>query len=546
MDPSLDTSWCPVCDRQIIPKRFSVPVHPQPSPAPPPSSPSSSPSHSPSKNHAADAPTMRATKKGGNVRQRGGLVQGTGRLKPNGTIKRTDKPATAPITTEPTKPTTPLRHRTVIDQSPIPLYCSDECRLKDLQADTYDDGYHPDRHLPPVPRTSFSDSDSSTSTTSSRSRYSSLSSDSPSKSSSTEDCTASLPKHIATLCAIYNFPPIPPAPPVVSHVEATSSDSEYPSHYDSGIMMAARRIKDVLCPTSKRVPASHQDVLARERERKPITGWTDGSDAWRSEVYSFSAPKDFTVQDPKFIDDKGSRAYHSFTASPHRSKGIHSTVNDPTPVASSADLPQRSNTSSDELYSKYPLSFSRRSDSRTSLVSTASAPAQYHSLPTSSASFTSSSTRRREVRLVKPGAEGKLLVPNVKMVSRSPPESTYSFSSNEGSSYYPASSRRSVGSIPSIRSPLSRNASEIGSLCSVEENDERFSSSFPEPKRPSVETRSWSYDNFVTYPAMPLPTKKVKRKVVVVEDGEEKEVEQEVEVTEMKRLFRFAEKPLRA
>src|ERR1700722_596273 len=43
MDFHLDTSWCPVCDRQILPKRFLIPVaqHSPPAPAPPPSSPRS-------------------------------------------------------------------------------------------------------------------------------------------------------------------------------------------------------------------------------------------------------------------------------------------------------------------------------------------------------------------------------------------------------------------------------------------------------------------------------------------------------------------------
>lgn len=40
----LDTSWCPVCSRQILPKRYLVPVtqqlsNPTPIPGPPPSSP---------------------------------------------------------------------------------------------------------------------------------------------------------------------------------------------------------------------------------------------------------------------------------------------------------------------------------------------------------------------------------------------------------------------------------------------------------------------------------------------------------------------------
>lgn len=39
-DISFDTTWCPVCSRQILPKRYYVPIQPQPqAPAVPPSSP---------------------------------------------------------------------------------------------------------------------------------------------------------------------------------------------------------------------------------------------------------------------------------------------------------------------------------------------------------------------------------------------------------------------------------------------------------------------------------------------------------------------------
>jgi hypothetical protein len=46
MDMNYEESWCPVCDRQIMPKRFTVPVsQPQPeqpaAPQAPPTSPSS-------------------------------------------------------------------------------------------------------------------------------------------------------------------------------------------------------------------------------------------------------------------------------------------------------------------------------------------------------------------------------------------------------------------------------------------------------------------------------------------------------------------------
>ena len=53
--------------------------------------------------------------------------------------------------------------------------------------------------------------------------------------------------------------------------------------------------------------------------------------------------------------------------------------------------------------------------------------------------------------------------------------------------------------------------------------------------------RSWSYDNFKTYPVMQLPPKKVKQMQKQIVDGEECEVEVEVEVVEKRKcLFKFA------
>jgi hypothetical protein len=67
--------------------------------------------------------------------------------------------------------------------------------------------------------------------------------------------------------------------------------------------------------------------------------------------------------------------------------------------------------------------------------------------------------------------------------------------------------------------------------------------SLPTLKRPTVEARSWSYDNLVTYPVMPPIPKKEKRMQRQVVNGEEKEVEIEVEVTQpIKRLFLFSGK----
>ncbi|TFK52456.1 hypothetical protein OE88DRAFT_1734444 [Heliocybe sulcata] len=578
-DSVLDTSWCPVCDRQIQPKRLLVPVPPPPPsiPAPPPSSPSESPK---------DSDTMRQQqRRPAPTRTRTGLAHGTGRVKPNGAVKPARKPSpVASQTQEPSKPAAPVKTRMVIDKSPIPLYCSDECRMKDINnlsgALAYD--FNPERSsppMPPVPHNSFSglvhdESDSSDSATSS-----SVDSDvSPTATLPTESC---VPKHIATLSKLYNFPPLPPAAPVLSPASPKATLSGSPSSYDSGIMMAARRITETLKSTKKPAgKASRVELMQRERERKPIPGWTDGSDAWRADVYSFAKPRNHSSASYKAEEDL-ERAYGGFAASPHRSCGVYSTLSDtciPDLSASTQSLDGVARKTVDELYEKYPLSFSRRSDSRMSLqynpssASLCSSTSAIEDSLLGSRSLPSAGVRRKEVKLVKPGAEGKLLVPDVKMVSRSPPSSYASTAS-----WYPSSSRRSVVSLPSVRSPLSRHGSEV-TMADLQEESEledtesedgwrsesiRFkgkeerekerkerlmvggvatgseSGSLPAPKRPTVETRTWSYDNLLTYPAMPLPVKKVKRKERRVVDGEERDVEVEVDVCEPKRLFLF-------
>jgi len=127
---------------------------------------------------------------------------------------------------------------------------------------------------------------------------------------------------------------------------------------------------------------------------------------------------------------------------------------------------------------------------------------------------------KRERSLVRPGAEGKLLVPNVKMKVHSGSSASLSSGWSGPTS---ASSRRSV------RSPLSVTSD-------TDEEDEASS-----PRRPAFETRSWSYDNVKTYPIMQLPPKKVKKLETQIVNGEERQIEVEVEIPEeRKRLFNFA------
>jgi hypothetical protein len=587
----LDTSWCPVCSRHILPKRYLVPVAPQlsdptPIPAPPPSSPNASgaytrPFHylphqrlSPGEDtNTTQLPAVRPGRRTtGTIRQKnaGGLVRGTGRVKPNGTIKRSDPKRDAGSAVPP--PLTQaapvaMKHRTVIDQNPTPLYCSDECRLADLNS-MYGGlslDYNPDRDprssppLPPVPHNSFStipsptdESDCSSPSTSPDSQGSTLASERNPFVSESSDINPS----IAALARIYDFPPLPPRPTLLNE-EPQEVVIGFDNDYQSGVMMAARRIKDTLCSRSdstKTVRPSSQN----SKERRPIPGWTDGSDSWRSSVYSLASPNTPMSSSSLTSRDERPAAYSSFVASPHRSSGVYSTIgenNTPTASMHSSDSSHlsasaRANTS-DDLYSKFALAFSRRSDSRSSL--SGSAP-QAQSFPTS--------TRRREQNILKPGAEGKLLVPDVKLKA----SSASSYHSNDGAS---VSSWRSGSARSYMRSPLSRHGSEVSVESGSDSTDALpdhtdLPCSLPTAKRPTVESalsshgrlslafdtvstaRSWSYDNMTTYPVMPMPPRKETRYERRVIDGVSTVVETEVEVQpQLKRLFLFPGKERR-
>jgi hypothetical protein len=444
-----------------------------------------SPRHPPAPRHARRTGTIRP--KGG-----GGLVRGTGRVNPNGAIKRSDSKregaSPAPSVLPPVVPAA-LKQRTVIDQNPTPLYCSDECRLADLN--TMYGGlsldYNPDRDprgsptLPPVPHNSFStipaiidDSDSSSPSTSPESLGCSLATEHNPFSAEVPTMSPS----IAALARIYDFPPLPPRPILAD--EPLGDAVDFDNNYQSGVMMAARRIKETLCsrPDSTRTACAFGQG---PKDRKPIPGWTDGSDSWRSSVYSLASPNAPISSTSLTSRDERPAAYGSFVASPHRSTGVYSTIGENnTPVASVPSTgpsrltsAARANTS-DDLYSKYALAFSRRSDSRSSL--SGSAP-QAQSFPALS--------RRREQSILKPGAEGKLLVPDVKLKA----SSTSSFS-NDGAS---VSSWRSSSTRSCMRSPLSRQGSEV----SVDSDSDVMDTlpaheqpcSMPTAKRPSVESK---------------------------------------------------------
>ncbi|KAI0696421.1 hypothetical protein BC835DRAFT_1305610 [Cytidiella melzeri] len=583
MDIAFDTTWCPTCSRQILPKRIQVPVAPLPSaaaPAPPPCSPTS-------QTKAEQQPTRLSRNKTGTIRPRngGGLVHGTGRVKPNGTIKRpspnntsaTRKQSTAPVPppspTSPAQPAPPVRQKTIIDQSPVPLYCSDECRLADMQSVTgIDINYNPERHASPTlphsptpSRAVKNDSDDSELGSSLESEASSVSPvrvpSVPSTTSKRTVRNGPIPIGYAALASIYDdLPPCPPPPPFQPDpkpVEAPRRDVG--AEYSSGLIMASRRIQAALLsppqdkkrpswcnPSSRLSTAYAHNAYAKgytglQQHREVIPGWTDGSNKWRASVYSFARPdEDVSVTTDGPFDNRNS-AYAGFVSTPLRSRGVYSTMGEST----EGDLPAkmqrvtsqpcpRARSEAEELYSKWDMSFTRRCESRTNMshqsaLMSTSPTGSTHSLP----AYGGARKPRKEVPILKKGAEGKLLVPDVKLKRT---DSTMSFErlslSRQGSEMSVARSR--LG--------LARTESTSGSSVTEEdEADETISLDF-KPKKarsPPMSSSSWYENEEFTYPLMILPNKE-KRTVTKVVDG--KEVVEEVTVDvypERKRLFLF-------
>ncbi|KAI6098787.1 hypothetical protein EDD16DRAFT_1766609 [Pisolithus croceorrhizus] len=122
-------------------------------------------------------------------------------------------PPNNPHCQHPSKPAPQPKLCTVIDQGPIPLYCSDECRLKDLSRldGALSIDYNPNSAstpLSPMPHNSSDRSVQCKSEDESNS-FVSFSLDSCSSSSDSGPVSPSL----TTLSAIYRFPPLPPSHP---------------------------------------------------------------------------------------------------------------------------------------------------------------------------------------------------------------------------------------------------------------------------------------------------------------------------------------------
>jgi hypothetical protein len=198
---------------------------------------------------------------------------------------------------------------------------------------------------------------------------------------------ANVSPSLSTLATMYNFPPIPAPAPVFP--ECSSSEPNNTNHYQNGIIMAGRRLKEVFRPECPKCTPSPEP-------RKPIPGWTDGSTAWRAALYNLRAPNNdwdgaVKADQSRTVHNSGCRPV------PHASFLLKS-ASEATPLKQASEAA--------ELYGKYFQLFSRRSESRISLHP----------------------QRFRERSILKPGAEGKLLVPDVKLRvyvgSSSPPSGT--------------------------------------------------------------------------------------------------------------------------
>ncbi|KAI1786261.1 hypothetical protein LXA43DRAFT_1111219 [Ganoderma leucocontextum] len=514
VDIPFDTIWCPICARQIVPKRIQVPVQPRPTP------PQATVTQSKTAHHQDTSVRLTGGKTVSRIRPREGFVHRTSRVKSNKAIKGSpteDAPENAPPNARSDsipapKPAAPVRHRMVIDQTPAPLYCSDACRLADLQSCHIDIKHNAARctspRLPPDLSNTFSvihgsqnDSDCSSGASYNSSSFASSITASPTAqaSPSNGDCGADAYSHLS---AFYGFAPLPPPPPFTPKASTSG-----------GIMLAARRIEAALFTTTKKfcwgLPVDSDN---NENDSKPIPGWTDGSNAWRASVYGFAPPRDFTRTDP---DYDAIRAYGSYVATPHRSHGVHSTLSDTMPAAevkTSGLLPavtlRAIDAPTQKLYRQYSVSFTRWTSIHT----------RYAGRSTSPASSTCSSLAR-EVPILKPGAEGRLLVPDVKLRRVNFIVSSIGCSSGTSWGRQRATfSNASAAGLNGEHNTASRSGLQL---------------------HLSARTQSYSSEMF-TYPIMRIAPKKEKHIERRLVDGVERDVEVEVLVEEpIKRLFLF-------
>ncbi|KAM5540622.1 hypothetical protein V8D89_005653 [Ganoderma adspersum] len=205
------------------------------------------------------------------------------------------------------------------------------------------------------------------------------------------------------LSAMYSFAPLLPPPPFTPKM--TASAEKPPPPFDGGIILIAHHIKAALCNKTTKSFWGNPISSDPSEDNKPIPGWTDGSNTWHASVYGFTPPRDFTCTDPDYA---AICAYGSYVTSPHCSHGVHSTLGEDkhTAMVNNDDLQSslwfiaaQTDATTQKLYNQYSAAFAQCFQS--------------HHLSPHTSSLCSCSTY--EVPLLKPRAEGRLLVPEVKM-----------------------------------------------------------------------------------------------------------------------------------
>ncbi|KAF5315488.1 hypothetical protein D9619_007220 [Psilocybe cf. subviscida] len=466
-----DLGWCPNCEHAILPKRktitVTVPVTTKGSqpPPPPPSSP-------------------RSRKAAANQRK-GGLVNGTGRLRPNGTI-RTPSPA-QPL------PATREKKKLVIDHSPLPLYCSEECRIADIELRRRTAPFNPESDDPEDAPPKV------------KSRRGEGVEHIPSDPESAGDSDSSLDQ-LPILWDWQKPAPPPPLPSVnklfafmpsvnIDHIPepATTTPKYIPSpQYNGGNIMTGRLLNSIAPDPIK--PRQYRWDPLPERHA-PVKGWNDGSEAWRDALYGNGCVSGMDTDPYGRTAKEHQRVTGGIRPVPIRpdpaGKFISGSLLTDAAIKERLEDPTNLRFTTNQMLGRMNDALSQRASSRsnmyapgphrtTSAASVASATSDAGSVTSNSPP--SPTVMRRERSLLSPGAEGKLLVPNVKLSVRSSsasclsssstdpiPISRRSSSSNSGSSQRSSRTKRST----TARSPLGReHASWLGPHLSSSLEDE--------------------------------------------------------------------------
>lgn len=264
--------------------------------------------------------------------------------------------------------------------------------------------------------------------------------------------------------------------------------------------------------------------------RKPVAGWTDGSNDWRSVIYNIAAPRGVKP----FTGDVAVKAYGSLSTPARRDMRVsYPTVT--TPFPSKAE----SSSAAEALLFGFNENFARQTQSYSCLNCGSRSPVPI----TSTHSLSLPSRTHRS--LVPSSVEGKLLVPDVKMRIHRAGSSSLRSSACRGHLGASSSSKKNAAdncsSLCLHCDNIGKRSDQVHPRRSVTENSKYYSAfNFSITHLWPSAACSWSYKNVLTYEIMPFPPKKIKKCVKKIIDGVEQDVEIEVEeYPKRKRLFLF-------